>query len=330
MRTFPGAIFLATAFLFSNAVATVQDSLYNEATDSSQSPWLFHFHAENKTYFLNESKEYGDGEVSGNALGNEISGGIAIDYDTDNFTHTLSVGFAADFLLVNDPDIIDTNSRLLSPEIGYSFSGESFALDFSASLEIPDEEDMSYSLFAMFYKRFTPKGTHTFNLSTWAFSQELENLVAEAVFTYKFTPVKSLALSLGAGPKFESDSTIDYDALLSQKKKETGVPLYWGKWLGPSVKAQISYRILEQLTATAKARTFYGFAIDWPTSDGLGMQKESSSLGLELSWRAKPLTFLLGLERRHVQYRDMSTYFALSMPEIRDYTTVKASVKAEW
>lgn len=111
---------------------------------------------------------------------------------------------------------------------------------------------------------------------------------------------------------------------------ENAFTMYWGKWLGPSLRARASYKFRYNISVDAKLNLFYGFVVDWPCDDGDDMQKFSGTWGAQINWSPSFYTVYFGVEQMYLHYVNMSDSYVGLYPKNSFLTEAKLGIKAEF
>lgn len=106
--------------------------------------------------------------------------------------------------------------------------------------------------------------------------------------------------------------------------------MYWGKWLGPTLRARATYKFRYNISVDAKLNLFYGFVVDWPCDKGNDMQKFSGTWGMQVNWNPSFYTVYFGVEQMYLHYNNMSIDYVGLYPKNSFLTEAKLGVKAEF
>jgi hypothetical protein len=114
----------------------------------------------------------------------------------------------------------------------------------------------------------------------------------------------------------------------SESSVEVSIPRYYAKWLGPTLRSQVSYKFRRNITLEAKVNLFYGFVLDGPDSDYEKMRKFSGVWGTTFYWKPNAITLYLGVEQFYKHY-SLPKYYQGVYPENSILSELKAGFKWE-
>lgn len=104
---------------------------------------------------------------------------------------------------------------------------------------------------------------------------------------------------------------------------------YWTRWVGPSLRANVSYLFKTNIALEVSLNMFYALVVDGASWEYEKMQKFSGSWGFKASWNPWWFTIYAGVEQTFLDYnlpKELSTYFT----ERNLLTSLKAGVKVEF
>ena len=107
------------------------------------------------------------------------------------------------------------------------------------------------------------------------------------------------------------------------------LPTYWTRWVGPSVRANVSYLFKTHIALEVSLNMFYALVVDGASWEFEKMQKFSGSWGFKASWNPWWFTIYAGVEQTFLDYnlpKELSAYFT----ERNLLTSLRAGVKVEF
>jgi hypothetical protein len=107
------------------------------------------------------------------------------------------------------------------------------------------------------------------------------------------------------------------------------LPTYWTRWVGPSVRANVSYLFKTHIALEVSLNMFYALVVDGASWEYEKMQKFSGSWGFKASWNPWWFTIYAGVEQTFLDYNlpeELSAYFT----ERNLLTSLRAGVKVEF
>lgn len=129
---------------------------------------------------------------------------------------------------------------------------------------------------------------------------------------------------------FDTIDSLYEEYVMNEAEQLVDVPLlrYYGKWIGPALRAKLSYRFKTNISVEAKLNMFYGFVVDGPDSDYERIQKFSATWGGMVYWKPDFGQFYLGLEQIYRHY-DLPKYYKDVYSKSSSLTEIKAGFKWE-
>lgn len=80
------------------------------------------------------------------------------------------------------------------------------------------------------------------------------------------------------------------------------IGLYWGKWMGPSLRAKVAYGFENRISLEAFVNLYYGFVVDGPDAEYEDVKKFTGNWGLTGNWKYKIFKFYLGVQQSYKRY----------------------------
>ena len=145
----------------------------------------------------------------------------------------------------------------------------------------------------------------------------------EECFEWEISKIDSIYWSTHSRPDSSSANSLD-----SATDVSVAVPMYYAKWLGPTLRSMLSYKFRKGLSLEARLNLFYGFVLDGPDSDYEKIRKFSGSWGGTVFWKPNSLTLYLGLEQFYKHY-GLPAYYKGIYPQNTLLSELKAGLKWE-
>lgn len=103
----------------------------------------------------------------------------------------------------------------------------------------------------------------------------------------------------------------------------------WNRWLGPTMRSDVTYKFKNNLSLEGKLNLFYGFVVDGPSGGYENVQKFSGTWGLLLNWSPNLMTFYFGCEQIYLHYALPKSLLGV-YPENSFLTELKVGVRFEY
>lgn len=286
------------------------------------------------------------------------------DFYSNGWMNTFGISFMTDWFLNDDMQTLDTNDWVLTPSLEYSLIGRNFMWDVGLDFKMPEGSSMEVSWYSWIEETLLHHDRHSLGVSLWDYFDSEGPIVLAAYATWRRSSTMGLNLSASAGMRFDADSVVNVDAVLEEDvcerdpegrcvaagpeaegsdggevKKlpeddlaeiDDDIPMYLGKWLGPTLRLRASHKFRYNLSVKAKLNLFYGFVVDWPCENGDDMRKFSGAWGLQVNWNPSFFTVYLGAEQIYLHYSNMSDSYVGLYPKNSFLTEAKLGVKAEF
>ncbi len=80
------------------------------------------------------------------------------------------------------------------------------------------------------------------------------------------------------------------------------IGLYWGKWMGPNLRAKVAYGFENKITLEASLNLYYGMVIDGPDADYENVKKFTGNWAATAYWKYEIFKFYLGVQQSYKRY----------------------------
>lgn len=184
--------------------------LKNEKTVDAVNPWSFRFLGELGTVGVHYSASSADGKWGGILQGSVAS---YVDYTVGSNVHSLGLNLFGNFNFNNDDVLaLDTNDWMGTLGMEYSLVGENLLLNVGADLNFYEQESVNPAFFFWLEYDFFKRREHQVGVALWAYYDMSGPLSVALYGVWQKTSTLGFGFSVMVGPKFDVDSTFDYQA----------------------------------------------------------------------------------------------------------------------
>lgn len=336
--------------------------------DGSEGSVSFRFSGDAGTYGLHYNEYGGVHALKEHGGDFFLSVEAFADFYSDGWMNTFGFSFMTDWYLNENMPTLDTNDWVLTPGIEYSLLGQSFMWNMGVDFRIPEGNAVAFAWYNWVEKTFLRYDRRTLGVSLWDYVDSDGPMVMAVYATWRKSAPVGLNYSASAGVRFDADSVVNVAAIFEEDETEITedeakdvskevvgpedegpdgvspekipmddlnvmedkIPMYWGKWLGPTLRARASYKFRYNISVDAKLNLFYGFVVDWPCDDGDDMQKFSGTWGMQINWSPSFYTVYFGVEQMYLHYVNMSDSYVGLYPKNSFLTEAKLGIKADF
>lgn len=96
--------------------------------------------------------------------------------------------------------------------------------------------------------------------------------------------------------------SVMYPGLDELQEEIKDLDYYWTRWIGPSIRSNVSYAFRNNFSVDGKLNLMYGFVVDGASSVYDDLQKFTGTWGASVNWNPSFFTLYFGLEQIYVHY----------------------------
>gem|GEM_PF-6779268 len=270
--------------------------VYKEALEIDESPWGLSFSAKISYAEISYKEEFLGQSETEHGKDLRFNAEVNLDYAMDNAMHSLGASFSTNWMISNEMPSLDTTKWSISPTIEYTLFLNDLLFNIGADFNIIEGDSLNIAPFTWTEVTLLHLDSQKFGIALWAYYRNDGYQTSTLYASWRYKSQNPLGSTVMIGAKFEADSVMNYS-----KKNKKDFSMYWGKWLGPTIRTRITYDFNLPFTLESRWNVFYGFAIDFPHASA-SMQKFTSTLGATLYWNLEPFRVFTGADLQYRRY----------------------------